>query len=77
MNNRVKVIAVGSIVAILLAFVVYLNFFSTPSAPSVSAEVEQAVDAQIEQAKNNAPPPPDLSDLPEEVRKPGSKASGK
>ncbi len=77
MNNKTKMIAVGAVIAILLALVIYLNFFSTPAAPPVSEEVKNAVDAQIEQAKATQPPAPDLSSIPEENRKPGGKAAGK
>lgn len=77
MNNRTKVIAGGAIIAILLILVIYLNFFSGPSAPAVSPEVEKIIDAQIEHAKTNAPPEPDMSRVPEEVRKPGGKSTGR
>ncbi len=77
MNNKTKMIAAGALVAILLVLVVYLNFFSTPTAPPVSEEVQKAVETQIENAKANQPPPPDLSSIPEQNRKPGGKSSGK
>ncbi len=77
MNKQTKMIAVGALVAILLGLVIYLNFFSAPAAPAVSEEVQKAVETQIENAKANQPPPPDLTSIPEENRKPGGKSSGR
>lgn len=77
MNNKAKLIAAGALIAILLILVIYLNFFSTPAAPPVSEAVEKAVEAQIEQAKAAEPPPPDITNIPEQNRKPGGKSTGR
>jgi hypothetical protein len=77
MNNKVKLIAAGGVIALLLIVVVYLNFFPEAPAPKVSPEAEQVIQQQIEANKQAPPVEPDLTKVPEGARKAGGKATGR
>lgn len=73
MNNKTKAIIAGSIVALLLLVVVYVNFFMGESAPRIDQKAVDSVNAATDAANANPAPPPDLSNVPASARTPGGK----